>query len=54
MIHPETQKLLDYPNTEGKRIAMQYFNWQSLDKVQECYIAAQVIAMAKSIDGGKK
>jgi hypothetical protein len=51
MIHPETQKVIDYPNTKGKKIALEHFNWQSLDKVQECMLAAQVIALAKKIDG---
>ena len=50
MIHPTTQKLLDYPNTAGKKIAMEHYNWRALDKVQEVMLAPQIIELSKTID----
>jgi len=49
-IHPETKKVVDYPNTIGKRVALKWFSWQSLDKVQESIVAYKVIALVKLID----
>lgn len=50
MIHPETQTVLDYPNTAGKRAALAHYNWQNLDKVNQVMMSSSVIALAKSID----
>ena len=50
MIHHETQKLLDYPDTYGKKAALSYYNWDSLDKVEECMVSPQIIEMARLID----
>jgi len=49
-IHPETQKLLDYPDTAGKKAAMDHYNWMALDKVQEVMAAPRIIELAKTID----
>ena len=54
MIHPETQKVVDYPNTKGKSVALDHYKWNSLDKVQEVIVAKKVIELAKKIDGGEK
>lgn len=54
MIHPETQKVLDYPNTAGKRAALAHYNWQDLDKVNEVMMAASVLTLAKTIDKDTK
>jgi len=49
-IHPETQRVLDYKDSVGKRVAMKYFNWDVLDRVEEAYHAAGIIVLAKMID----
>lgn len=54
MIHPEVRKLLDYPNTVGKRTALSIFKWNSLDKVEEVMCAARVIQLAQEIDKESK
>ena len=50
MIHPETQKVIDYPNTVGKRAAMSHYNWKNIEKVQEVMVASSLISLAKTID----
>jgi hypothetical protein len=50
MIHPETQKLLNYPSTKGKRFAMEEYNWQNLTKVEEARCADEIVRLAKRID----
>ena len=49
-IHPEAQRVLDYPETVGKKVAMQYFQWLSLDRVEEVRMADSIIGLAKLID----
>jgi len=50
MIHPEVQKVIDYPDTSGKRIALQQYNWQSLTKYEEVSYASRIIELARMID----
>lgn len=50
MIHPEVQKLVDYPSTLGKRIAMRHFCWENLTKTEEVLWVREVLKMAKEID----
>lgn len=52
-IHPETQKVVDYPDTQGKKIALDHYNWNNLDKVEEVFVARKIIELAKKIDSGK-
>lgn len=49
-IHPETQKVIDYPETLGKSIALKHYNWQLLDKTQEVMVASNTVNLAKLID----
>ena len=35
-MHHEVKKLVEIPDTVGKKVAMKQFNWDSLDEVQEC------------------
>jgi hypothetical protein len=50
VIHPETQKVLDYPDTKGKRVALLYYDWQRLDKTEEVIAAPNLLRLAKLID----
>mgnify|MGYP006305021309 CR=1 FL=1 len=50
MTHPEIEKLSNYPNTEGKRIALNYYNWNNLTKTEEVMMASMVLKLAMSID----
>lgn len=49
-IHPETMKVINLPDTVGKRVALKHFDWQSLDKISEVMLASSIISMAKTID----
>lgn len=49
-IHPQTMKVVNYPETIGKKIALKYFNWMKLDKVEESYVANRLLALAELID----
>jgi hypothetical protein len=53
MIHPEVEKLSNYPNTEGKRIAKSHYNWNNLTKWEEITKAGMVLKLAKEIDNEK-
>lgn len=49
-IHPDTQKVLDYPETLGKAVALKYFCWEKLDRTEEAYISSKLLYLAKLID----
>lgn len=49
-IHPETQKVIDYPDTLGKSVALDHFDWQKLDKHEEARVSARIISLAQRID----
>lgn len=49
-IHPETKRVVDYPNTIGKSIALKQYNWNQLDQTEEVFKAPHVINLAQKID----
>lgn len=49
-IHIETQKVINYKDSLGKRVALKYFQWNKLDKTQEVIIANKLISLAELID----
>lgn len=53
-IHPETLKVVNYPETVGIRISMEYHNWQKLNVIEEIMIADKVVKLAKMIDEAMK
>lgn len=50
MIHPKTQEVISYPNTAGKRVAMHWYNWNTLTRVEEVFAADDILRLAKLID----
>lgn len=49
-IHAATQKVIDYPDTLGKRSALKHFHWNSLDKTEEVVISYRLLDLAATID----
>ena len=47
------KKVEDYPNTDGKRVAMNHYDWDNKSDTQRAQLASKVLAMAKQIDGNR-
>ena len=49
-MHSQTKQVVDYPNTKGKKLSLEYHNWRSLDKIQEVIKVPSVLRLAQLID----
>lgn len=49
-MNPIVQQVLDHQLTTGKRVALKFYHWQSLDKVEEVMVAPAMLRLMSLVD----